>query len=480
MADPLPITGSAVGVVSLGLTVCQGLISYYGPWSAYDKEISYVAQKAEGLKATLTMLQKPVQNLGSSVHEAPIEVQRRILACVELLESLESAIERCKKTSPPSDFQDKAQAMRRRMMYPFRRDTLQLLVNSVEGLQANLNTAIQVLQMYITYKLASKHSDLHLPYSNSVTMACQTEQLNLLLSASMSTTASSKNVCERVSHLSSEMAIVGSILPTMQENITRVASVLDKHEERLRNMVILRNVLFDLAKQRQELMMERSLQRLDWKSALPSSLCDEHQRLKTTMPHEIQTSYPLKTVKAGNSAEMILFTSDCSCTQSPYGGRTWYTPRNFSFFWFSTTSHQKSCPLYKIAKRTETLGFRYSFRSYFLSTSIRATLPVTAGAGGLPINPQMSIFNVVSYDAPAFGLLYPYHLYTLRERDESSYMNNLCGFLNITLHRLCNLFRDGKASPADADPFGRTLLHVSSIAKSRCRKVTSAYSTPAN
>jgi hypothetical protein len=161
MADPLSITSSAAGVVSLGLTVCQGLISYYGPWSAYNMEISCVAQKAEGLGTTLTMLQKSVQHFGSSAGEVPIEVQRRLLACVELLESLESAIERCKKTSPPSDFQDKAQALRRRMMYPFRRDTLQWLVNSVEGLQSNLNTAIQVLQMYVTYKVASKHSELH-------------------------------------------------------------------------------------------------------------------------------------------------------------------------------------------------------------------------------------------------------------------------------------------------------------------------------
>jgi hypothetical protein len=221
-------------------------------------------------------------------------------------------------------------------------------------------------------------------------------------------------------------------------------------------------------------MIERSPQRLDWKPTLPSSLCEEHQRLKTTMHHEIQTSYPLKTAIGGNSVKMILFTSDCSCTQSPYVRRTWYTPRNFSFFRFSTTSHQKTCPLYKIAKQIETLGFRYSFRSRFLSTSIRATLSVTTGAGGLSINPQMSIFNVVPHGAPAFELLHPYHLCTLRERDAPSYMNNLCGFLNTTFHRLCNLFRDGKASPTDTDTFGQTLLHVSYITKSRLRKVTSA------
>jgi hypothetical protein len=155
MADPFSIIGSAVGVVSLGLTVCQGLISYYGPWTAYDKEISCLAQKAEGLKTTLTILQEPVQNFESSGSSVAIEVQRRIISCGELLESLQSVVENCKKTSPSSDLKHRAQALKKRIMYPFRRDTVLWLVNTVEGLQANLNTALQVLQLYVTSKLTS-------------------------------------------------------------------------------------------------------------------------------------------------------------------------------------------------------------------------------------------------------------------------------------------------------------------------------------
>ena len=39
MGDPFSVAGSAVGVISLGLAICQSLISYYGSWKAYDDEI---------------------------------------------------------------------------------------------------------------------------------------------------------------------------------------------------------------------------------------------------------------------------------------------------------------------------------------------------------------------------------------------------------------------------------------------------------
>jgi hypothetical protein len=43
MGDPFSVAGSAVGVISLGLTVCQGLLTYYGQFKAYDEEIRDVS-----------------------------------------------------------------------------------------------------------------------------------------------------------------------------------------------------------------------------------------------------------------------------------------------------------------------------------------------------------------------------------------------------------------------------------------------------
>lgn len=39
MGDTFSVAGGAVGVISLGLTVCQGLLAYYGPFKAVDEQI---------------------------------------------------------------------------------------------------------------------------------------------------------------------------------------------------------------------------------------------------------------------------------------------------------------------------------------------------------------------------------------------------------------------------------------------------------
>jgi hypothetical protein len=147
MGDPLSVTGPAVGIVSLGLTVCQSLISYYGPWSAYDEEISELARKAEGLKTTLQTVQGTLEKFESTEMIQTKEVQTRIMPCIEALQRLEKEIEKCKKSQSPSNFRDKLQAIRKRVLYPFKRETLLWLRNTVEGLQANLNTTFQVLQL---------------------------------------------------------------------------------------------------------------------------------------------------------------------------------------------------------------------------------------------------------------------------------------------------------------------------------------------
>lgn len=53
MSDPLSVPGAAVTVVSLGLSVCQGLIAYYGPYKAFHKEIDYTLRRSNGLIKTL-------------------------------------------------------------------------------------------------------------------------------------------------------------------------------------------------------------------------------------------------------------------------------------------------------------------------------------------------------------------------------------------------------------------------------------------
>ncbi|KAL2859333.1 hypothetical protein BJX68DRAFT_261771 [Aspergillus pseudodeflectus] len=57
MTDPFSISAGVVGVVSLGLTIGQGFLRYYGPLRDYDDEIRGFTTKVTGLLNTLHVLE---------------------------------------------------------------------------------------------------------------------------------------------------------------------------------------------------------------------------------------------------------------------------------------------------------------------------------------------------------------------------------------------------------------------------------------
>lgn len=56
MSDPISVTGTAAGVVSIGLQVCSEIVSYCQAWRGFDEDIRNFSQKADGLRIPLVVL----------------------------------------------------------------------------------------------------------------------------------------------------------------------------------------------------------------------------------------------------------------------------------------------------------------------------------------------------------------------------------------------------------------------------------------
>ena len=93
MADPLSITGVAVGLVSLGLEVCQGLTEYYESWKTHDDDIRRALEKIDSLSSTLRALEgilnQPDVSSLSTAHNAQsimVSVRTGIKAAQDILD----------------------------------------------------------------------------------------------------------------------------------------------------------------------------------------------------------------------------------------------------------------------------------------------------------------------------------------------------------------------------------------------------------
>jgi hypothetical protein len=150
MADPFSVAGSAVGVISLGLTVCQGLLAYYGPFKAYNEHIQDVSNRIKSFNSTLKALEDVLAN--PQVFSSTLTAQSATVAldcifnCQEGLKRLKNMMDKCESSLSTKSFLG-SKIQINRMLYPFKRDTLVTLLDTMSWLQADLNTSLQILTM---------------------------------------------------------------------------------------------------------------------------------------------------------------------------------------------------------------------------------------------------------------------------------------------------------------------------------------------
>lgn len=149
MVDP-------TGAVSLGITVCQGLVWYYQGWSAWEDDVKSAVQDVEDVSEFLKILQGRLDKLSADQADVASQAHKitaRIFTAVEQLEKI-----RCKCEVVPREDGEKQRTRNflRRSLYPFKQSTLQELRDAVKQTRGSLTDLLQLLQMYVGIGFANK------------------------------------------------------------------------------------------------------------------------------------------------------------------------------------------------------------------------------------------------------------------------------------------------------------------------------------
>ena len=62
MSDPLSVTASAAGLISLGLTVCSGILEYYSAWKDQPSDVSAMCESLIALNKTFELLDEKIRH----------------------------------------------------------------------------------------------------------------------------------------------------------------------------------------------------------------------------------------------------------------------------------------------------------------------------------------------------------------------------------------------------------------------------------
>lgn len=135
--------GSAVGVLSLGITVFGGLINYYSAWKDQDANIHTTYLQVENLTATLQQLQS---TLARQAPESPatLQVNNCIQACKAPIDKLSKKLDKIRRNGPAE--RGSRSSLFRSTMYPFKQSTLMKLRETISELRSLLNLAVNVLE----------------------------------------------------------------------------------------------------------------------------------------------------------------------------------------------------------------------------------------------------------------------------------------------------------------------------------------------
>lgn len=147
MADPISSAGFAIGAVSLGIQVCQGLVSYYNDWKSCDDDISRIIGKLRGLEKTLKNLKNGMTRCHSADAKEVADVNEKILLCDDGIHRLQAVLDKC-RSLPSSNGVHK---FLQKTLYPFRKTTLHELEVGMSDLQGILHTGLLSLLMWVKY-----------------------------------------------------------------------------------------------------------------------------------------------------------------------------------------------------------------------------------------------------------------------------------------------------------------------------------------
>ncbi|OQE18125.1 hypothetical protein PENFLA_c022G00387 [Penicillium flavigenum] len=148
MVDPFSVASGAVGLLSLGIEVTQGLVSFYTAWKNQDVTLARTAESLEFLLGILQALDTAIRFRQSQPNERNLlqKVERAILGSAAVIQDFKDELRKFVESSS-GNMKERIKISGRRAAYPFKRGTLLNIEDSISEIRENLSFALEVLHV---------------------------------------------------------------------------------------------------------------------------------------------------------------------------------------------------------------------------------------------------------------------------------------------------------------------------------------------
>ncbi|KAG5659161.1 hypothetical protein KAF25_000363 [Fusarium avenaceum] len=149
MADPLSISSGVAGLISLGLTLCNGLQTYFSAIKDRDKDIEIATRDLNLLRYNTKILESSASKVGNYYSLAGNGVNMGLKNCESQLKTLEILIEELTSAEGSSGAQQKWRKQKMLIRYPFDQKKLAQLQDQLSKANHTLSTFIQTFNLEV-------------------------------------------------------------------------------------------------------------------------------------------------------------------------------------------------------------------------------------------------------------------------------------------------------------------------------------------
>ncbi|KAH7129067.1 hypothetical protein EDB81DRAFT_808661 [Dactylonectria macrodidyma] len=455
MADPISLVGTAVGVISLGVQVCQGLYSYVESVQSRRKDLEVASYEIRHLIQAFQSLESLIPRLEAlpsldvttidTLHSCITQEYERIKDLHEVLESFQDL--------PQQDGKGKLKNAGRALKFGIRRDDLSKMQGKVNSLITTTELSLQVINLQLGLS--------HTAESAKLSTAIQPQ-----LSA----------VKQSLSHLQQQAGKSGALLQNLESQIkttsTNILAAVDSTTRDVRsanthlasqNQVNFQALQVLLTTQHQQTQNQLTAMQ----TAHATELSQLHLRLIEKPPAlrevcDILNNSHAETPTRRHSHRSTSLISVCSCGMRNRGIKLVDSTLQLGTFRVyaqqrETSRHSKDCA-FRLPQKHTSIGIRFELPlRQIVSYLVNMSLSYTAGASGFSISPKLNAVRVVKH-SPAFDLIdrlfYPILTHSsLRPPEHYHEQVTKAGT------QILALFQSGQASPHDKDASGKTILH---------------------
>lgn len=158
----MEIVGTIAGTLSLGITICDGIIKYCRSWKSQDGDVRALTALATRLKQLLQILDQRLQS--NSAYDPMIlqQVTSSIQDCTRHINSVVHLSDRY-KSGQTGGLKGKAKHIVYKLKFPFEKQALDELRDIMVAFRGNVDTALQILTTHVLFPLHLRNETDNIP-----------------------------------------------------------------------------------------------------------------------------------------------------------------------------------------------------------------------------------------------------------------------------------------------------------------------------